>query len=107
MDNSQHTPGPWKATWHNGGRFLSIRSGEYVGVARVNTTNIDRDANALLIAAAPELLSALIELSSMYARTWDRADGALVMMPDGIARFEAAHAAAQAAIAAATGSTHE
>lgn len=68
MDNSQHTPGPWKATWHNGGRFLSIRSGEFVGVARVNTTNVDRDANARLIAAAPAMDMALEMIACGAAR---------------------------------------
>lgn len=41
---------------------------------------------------------ALKGLSDMYARTWDRADGALVMMPDSVPRFEQAHRAALIAL---------
>jgi hypothetical protein len=37
------------------------------------------------------LESALAGLESMYAHTWDRVDGALVMMPPSIEKFEAAH----------------
>lgn len=44
------------------------------------------------------LRAALQGLCDMYARTWDRVDGALVMMPDNIERFEKAHAAAQFAL---------
>lgn len=52
-----------------------------------------------LAADRARLLAALKELSAMYASTWDRVDGALVMMPPGIARFEKAHQMAQDAIA--------
>lgn len=44
------------------------------------------------------LQEALQGLSDMYARTWDRVDGALVMMPDSVARFEAAHKKASIAL---------
>lgn len=44
------------------------------------------------------LRDALRGLSNMYSRTWDRVDGALMMMPDNIERFEKAHAAAQSAL---------
>lgn len=37
------------------------------------------------------LQKALRGLTGMYARTWDRVDGALVMMPDSIPLFEKAH----------------
>jgi hypothetical protein len=55
--------------------------------------------------AAPvneRLLEALRELCAMYANTWDRADdGAPLMIGSSVDRFEAAHAAAQEALAAA------
>lgn len=45
------------------------------------------------------LVAALRGLSDMYAKTWDRVDGALVLMPDNIELFERAHEAARAALA--------
>lgn len=44
------------------------------------------------------LEEALADLESMYARTWDQVDGALVMMPNSIPLFEAAHKKARAAL---------
>lgn len=44
------------------------------------------------------LRDALAGLSDMYAHAWDRADGALVMMPESVKRFEAAHEKARAAL---------
>lgn len=41
---------------------------------------------------ADHRLAALKEISAMYANTWDRIDGALIMMGDGVDRFEEAHA---------------
>lgn len=45
-----------------------------------------------------QLRSALKGLSDMYARTWDRVDGALVMMPDRVSLFEEVHRAARIAL---------
>lgn len=44
-----------------------------------------------LLQEVERLREALQGLSDMYARTWDRVDGALLMMPESVARFEAAH----------------
>ena len=44
------------------------------------------------------LEGALNGLVNMYANTWDRVDGALVMMDTGVERFEKAHEAARAAL---------
>ena len=41
-----------------------------------------------------KLRSALKGLSDMYALTWDRVDGGLMMMDSGVERFEKAHQAA-------------
>ena len=57
--NTNHTPGPWRST-HDG---LIIACCNNQSVARVSKFDLqDRDANALLIAAAPELLGLLREL---------------------------------------------
>lgn len=45
-----------------------------------------------------ELRHALEGLERMYARTWDRVDGALVMFPDNIPQFEEAHRKARVAL---------
>jgi len=58
----------------------------------------EAQANARLIAAAPELLEALKELSAMYTHAWDSDGGALIMLPPSVPRFEAAHAKAVDAI---------
>lgn len=66
MNNSKHTPGPW------------IQNGVYIGVhkpfrnvarvMRLGVSEIEAQANARLIAAAPELLEALKMASrSLYA----------------------------------------
>lgn len=44
------------------------------------------------------LTEALSDLSDMYAHVWDRVDGALVMLPQSIKRFERAHAKARIAL---------
>lgn len=55
-------------------------------------------SNPDLIAENERLRAALEGLESMYQRTWDRADGCLVMLPDNVERFEKAHAAARIAL---------
>ena len=70
---SKHTPGPWRATEIQGDHFIHAHPYEYdIFVAEipspVRDLKADRDtgtgaANARLIAAAPELLSALEEIA--------------------------------------------
>lgn len=48
-----------------------------------------------------QLVAALKELCAMYGSTWDSVDGSLVMMGTGVERFEKAHDAGLAALAAA------
>lgn len=69
--NAQHTPGPWQAKHRAGkdGMFRTeIFSSEFGGIATCNwtpkncgngVTGTYREANARLIAAAPDLLEAL------------------------------------------------
>ncbi len=90
-----HTPGPWEvgyALWSEDGNVMY----ELIGVKTASALD------ARLIAAAPDLLAALRELSTMYAHTWDKANGDLLMMKNSIPRFEAAHAKAVEAIEKAT-----
>ena len=59
MENkkSKHTPGPWGVTRLQGVEYVTIDGGR-VSVARVSALKTG-EANARLIAAAPELLAAL------------------------------------------------
>ena len=64
MENSKHTPGPWK-TIHTQTRTLEWNIGTDLGapipamiVEGLNNRDGNAEANARLIAAAPELLKA-------------------------------------------------
>lgn len=52
-ETTKTTPGPWEITTANSRRYMGIKAG-LVSVASVSVTNIDADANARLIAAAPD-----------------------------------------------------
>lgn len=112
---SQHTPGPWTVDndlarsqdgqWE---RVISGPNGEVAALVIATTgdgmgdpvPDDERDANAHLIAAAPELLAVLQTLAAHYDRLCHSENGerlavALEMRPDAYAAF--------AAIAKATG----
>lgn len=63
MSNSTHSPGPWMVEPINGGQTYQITSAESRHFAVIAETPVDGtgadEANARLIAAAPELLAAL------------------------------------------------
>ncbi len=76
-----HTPGPWKAQraegWRNTDIFACDKDETYI--CAINEDNDERAANARLIAAAPELLEALLKIvntpteqfySAMQHRSW-------------------------------------
>ena len=75
---TQHTPGPWRPAQH------------------------ESDANALLMAAAPDLLTALVELHRICLNC-DMKKPAGTVQPPTKAEYESAMDAAEAAIDAATG----
>jgi hypothetical protein len=64
---------------------------------------MNAEANARLIASAPDLLAALEALSNMYVHAWDRVDGGLTMFGPSVPLFEKVHFAAQVAVAKAKG----
>lgn len=55
---AKHTPGPWKAT-ETGGIFSPEPHSSHVASVNQYPNGAESDANARLIAAAPELLAAL------------------------------------------------
>lgn len=59
MSNTKHTPGPW----HTDGKDVWVENGLNVDQASI-TRRVDTEANARLIAAAPELLDALQMLAN-------------------------------------------
>lgn len=67
--NTKHTPGPWSIDQNDlalRGQFLDINT-DYAGVLVASVVDLDYDrpeceANARLIAAAPELLESLQEI---------------------------------------------
>lgn len=71
----------------------------YVNSMHAHVLN-QRDALARQNKQIATLRAALKGLSDMYARIWDRVDGALVLMPDSIDKFEAAQAKAHELLSA-------
>mgnify|MGYP001600623960 CR=1 FL=1 len=63
---TKHTPGPWKVTeldWDSSDTYInpSRETGEFALICRMTGSHAHKNANARLIAAAPELLEALEE----------------------------------------------
>lgn len=84
---SKHTPGPWKATF-KAGTYL-IQSPEWRTIALAGYTDSEDDANARLIAAAPDLLEAIRSMVDMFERHIDGREGP----DDAAARWDKARAA--------------
>ncbi len=80
---SQHTPGPWDY-YEEEGRYCIAANGEDggEGIAVTAGRHYDRESNAALIAAAPDLLDALQECLKLaggadYTRIMDKAKAAI------------------------------
>ena len=77
---SNHTPGPWHRNIESDGRYPVIYAGRNTHVASAKGHGVlppeQIEANISLIAAAPELLEALVEAESMFSSLAD-ADSAL------------------------------
>lgn len=96
MEKLTHTPGPWKfkdEIFANR-RYVRIYGSDLVNVTDLNTyPSIPVEANARLIAAAPDLLAALEEMAAVFG--WQS--------PNANPAVDTAIAAARAAIAKAKG----
>ena len=95
-----HTPGPWRV----GGNYVFAQDGFVALVGCVHRTPAEGDANARLIAAAPDLLA----LAKRYASECRECDGEgriLVTFNDREAEYDSCDACAdiRAAIAKAEG----
>ena len=92
---AKHTPGPWRQNEH--GNLVCYPDGLEVGILSSQLPKEEREANARLIAAAPDLLDSLQHLSNVYEHIW-------VKMSDGeMAIVKGAWEVAEMAIAKAEG----
>lgn len=70
------SPGPWKYTVRNANEIMTTFHGVTIGNIYLDITTDNQKADSYLIAAAPELLDALIELRKLVAYH-DQADAAI------------------------------
>ena len=69
---SKHTPGPW-SFWADRNMRLQVGPSPNYTVAKMMVTPIEgQQANASLLAAAPELLDALVQMVSVFLDTEGR-----------------------------------
>jgi hypothetical protein len=87
----KHTPGPWSA-WIGSNQQVSVDTGDSVFTSKV--TGKTAEANARLIASAPDALSALIEASLEISRL-NEAAGETVFNPAVTSMIRAAIAKAE------------
>ncbi len=102
----KHTPGPWRAAPRIAGNGWGVWCTEnWYGVLDNTAPGIDAEANARLIAAAPELLLALQNTVNVLALAVENGcfGDALSDDEDTIAEVESVVDAARAAIRKATG----
>lgn len=112
-ENAKHTPGPWVVrTIDQSLATVETQDGRYIignaGQLRADdwrTDHIERKANARLIAAAPELLDALVDL--LEADVYADGEGLVYIKHSDTDDGEKAVAKARAAIAKAQGAPHE
>ncbi|ARG50668.1 TPA: hypothetical protein ACGJ7L_006477 [Pseudomonas aeruginosa] len=101
---SKHTPGPWEiARSPHGITIFEIgpcKPDEYAGAVWLSVS----EADARLIAAAPELLEACQAFKRLYGRLWDVVEpsGSGFLSPESVKEYDAIHELMTAAIAKAT-----
>ncbi|MCW9688153.1 hypothetical protein [Proteus terrae] len=64
------TPAPWKYTVRNANEIMTTFHGVTIGDVYLDVTTANQKADAHLIAAAPELLEALIEIVEMQSKNY-------------------------------------
>lgn len=67
----EHTPGPWTIQHGNSARVYLIDSPQGHAIGEIVYTDTRNPSDAQLIAAAPEMLRALIDLLNATPRTYD------------------------------------
>lgn len=82
--NTQHTPGPWRVC---SGMVETARGIPVAHMDRApgnGTQPVERDANARLIAAAPELLAALQRIATSDVECWHREHARITILALGV-----------------------
>lgn len=64
------TPAPWKYTVRNANEIMTTFHGVTIGDVYLDITTANQKADAHLIATAPELLEALIEIVEMQSKNY-------------------------------------
>ena len=64
MGKAQHTPGPWSIEHEKNGCGLFVMTGTRFSENICEVQNANKEANARLIAVAPELLEALASIAN-------------------------------------------
>ena len=85
---NQHTNGPWLITTIDGADCLMVGGGDgsdVVADIRTDRPEDEVEANARLIAAAPDLLAALMELGNIVLDNRDAVDDAIEKALGGVA----------------------
>ena len=99
---SAHTPGPWTVSDYSATAVIREKDQPGIAVMPFKRDQAEREANARLIAAAPDLLASVIELLEPL----ERASAAMVAQGKALDQHgEAAFDRARAAISLATGET--
>lgn len=68
---TDHTPGPWTIQHGNSSRVYLINSPQGHAVGEIVYTDTRNPADAQLIAAAPDLLAALVEMHQQFKANAD------------------------------------
>ncbi|QUT00972.1 hypothetical protein [Proteus terrae] len=66
----KHTPAPWKYTIRNANEIMTTFHGVTIGDVYLDITTANQKADSHLIAVAPELLEALIEIVEMQSKNY-------------------------------------
>ena len=74
----KHTPGPWRVIPKIDTGYMLFGGISYLGSIEARLPSLENEANAHLIAAAPELLAALIEARHALQLANDTPNGPIV-----------------------------
>ncbi|MFU7071278.1 hypothetical protein ACM75K_29005 [Pseudomonas aeruginosa] len=106
----KHTPGPWFVNGRESyTKYVEARIGggllQEVAACGPTEQQEQQEANARLIAAAPELLEACQSFSRLHGRLWDVVEpsGSGFLSPESVKEYDAIHELMTTAIAKATG----